>query len=140
VEVQVSDNGATLEPLYYISVVARMVNIHPQTLRNYERLGLVCPTRTDGNVRLYSDQDIERVRKICRLSDELGVNLAGIEIVLNLLDRVEQLQQEMGEVRAQYEDKIAYLRQCLGELEVNRSESRSRVVENDDLSKRRPTC
>jgi MerR family transcriptional regulator/heat shock protein HspR len=119
VEVQVSDNGATLEPLYYISVVARMVNIHPQTLRNYERLGLLQPTRSDGNVRLYSDQDVERVRKICRLSDELGVNLAGIEIVLNLLDRVEQLQQEMREVRAQYEDKIAYLRQCLGELEVN---------------------
>lgn len=113
-----SDNGAPSEALYYISVVARMVNIHPQTLRNYERLGLVQPTRSDGNVRLYSDRDVERVRKICRLSDELGVNLAGIEIILNLLDRVEQLQSELEDVRVQYEDKVAYLRQCLGELEV----------------------
>jgi MerR family transcriptional regulator/heat shock protein HspR len=94
-----------------------MFNIHPQTLRNYERLGLVQPTRSDGNVRLYSDQDVERVRKICRLSDELGVNLAGIEIILNLLDRVEQLQQEIESARAQYEDKVAYLRQCLADSE-----------------------
>jgi MerR family transcriptional regulator, heat shock protein HspR len=116
-EVHVSSDGETWEPLYYISVVARMVNIHPQTLRNYERLGLVRPTRSDGNVRLYSDQDVERVRKICRLSDELGVNLAGIEIILNLLDRVEQLQQELEGVRVQYDDKVAYLRQRLADSE-----------------------
>ena len=101
------------EPLYYISVVARMVNLHPQTLRHYERLGLLQPTRTEGNVRLYSPRDVERVRKICRLSDELGVNLAGVDIILNLLDRVEELQEELDQVRLQYETRLADFRQGL---------------------------
>ena len=86
-------------PLYVISVVARMLEIHPQTLRLYERQGLVHPRR-QGNNRMFSDADIERLRQILRMRDELGVNLAGIEVILNLLDRIDELQQEIDRVRA----------------------------------------
>jgi MerR family transcriptional regulator/heat shock protein HspR len=78
-----------------ISVAARMVACHPQTLRLYEREGLVAPFRSNRNLRLYSDADIERVRLIKRLTQELGVNLAGVEIIIELLDKVEQQAQEI---------------------------------------------
>lgn len=83
------------EPVYMISVAARMVSCHPQTLRMYEREGLVSPRRSKRNLRLYSDTDIERLRMIKRLTQDLGVNLAGVEVILELLDRVEQQQQEI---------------------------------------------
>jgi len=86
---------ASDEPLYYISVAARLVDCHPQTLRTYERQGLVEPERSASNVRLYSDEDIERLRQIKRLTQELGVNLAGVEIILGLLDQIEQLRGEV---------------------------------------------
>jgi len=79
---------------YVISVAARIVHVHPQTLRHYERIGLVNPARTGGNIRLYSDEDIERLVQIQRLIDELGVNLAGVEVILNMGDRMERLQRE----------------------------------------------
>ena len=82
---------ASDEPLYYISVAARLVDCHPQTLRTYERQGLVEPERSASNVRLYSDEDIERLRQIKRLTQELGVNLAGVEVILSLLEQIEQL-------------------------------------------------
>ena len=88
------------EPCYVISVVARMVKLHPQTLRYYERVGLVVPARSAGNVRLYSPGDIERLRKICRLTEELGVNLAGVEVIMRLTDTIEQLQAEMTLMRS----------------------------------------
>jgi len=88
------------EPCYVISVVARMVKLHPQTLRYYERVGLVAPARSAGNVRLYSPRDIERVRKICRLTDELGVNLAGVEVIMRLTDTIEQLQSELTQTQS----------------------------------------
>jgi MerR family transcriptional regulator/heat shock protein HspR len=78
------------EPVYMISVAARMLSCHPQTLRMYEREGLVSPFRSQRNLRLYSDADIERLRMIKRLTQELGVNLAGVEVILELLDKVEQ--------------------------------------------------
>ena len=84
-----------LEPVYYIGVAARLVGVHPQTLRTYERLGLVKPHRTERGQRLYSEADLDRVRQIRRLTDELGVNLAGVEIILNLLERIEKLQAEI---------------------------------------------
>lgn len=93
------------EPLYYIGIVAKMVDLHPQTLRNYERLGLIEPQRTDGNVRLYSQQDVERLRKITRLTDELGVNLAGVEVILNLLERLDEMQQQLEMMQAAVEAK-----------------------------------
>lgn len=83
------------EPHHLISVVARLVNLHPQTLRHYETLGLVVPQRSQGNIRLYSPRDIERLRKITRLTQELGVNLAGVEIILRLSEQLEALQAEL---------------------------------------------
>ncbi len=87
------------EPCYFISIAARMVNLHPQTLRYYERIGLVKPSRTRGRTRLYSQSDIERLRKITRLTDELGVNLAGVEVILNMSRRIEELQNELARVQ-----------------------------------------
>ncbi len=75
-----------------ISVVAEMLDIHPQTLRLYEREGLVVPQRTDGNTRLYSQQDIDKLKRVLRLTRELGVNLAGVEVILSMREKMEQMQ------------------------------------------------
>lgn len=83
-------------PVYVISIAARLVEVHPQTLRMYERLGLVKPARTPNNIRLYSDEDIERLRQIQRLT-QVGVNLAGVEMVLELLERMHALRRELEE-------------------------------------------
>jgi MerR family transcriptional regulator, heat shock protein HspR len=83
------------EPMYVISVAARLVNMHPQTLRYYERAGLVKPRRSRGHIRLYSQRDIERLRKIARLTDALGVNLAGVEVILRLTETLSQVQLEL---------------------------------------------
>lgn len=91
----------TDEPVYMISVAARMLSCHPQTLRMYEREGLVSPKRSRRNLRLYSDDDIERLRLIKRLTQDLGVNLAGVEVILDLLQKVEQQQQEIDDLRRQ---------------------------------------
>lgn len=82
------------EPVYVISVAARRVGMHPQTLRLYERAGLVKPARRGSN-RLYSDWDIERLRQIQRLTQTMGVNLAGVEIILKLMDQINELQVEL---------------------------------------------
>ena len=86
-------------PVYAISVAAELVSSHPQTLRMYERTGLVIPQRTRGNCRLYSERDLERIRHIQEYTS-MGVNLAGIEIIFRLLDRVEVLEQAVGQVAA----------------------------------------
>lgn len=83
------------EPCYTIGVVARMVDLHPQTLRNYEQIGLVVPRRSDGNIRLYSQREVERLMKISRLTQELGVNLAGVEIILRMTEQIEALQSQI---------------------------------------------
>lgn len=85
------------EPMFVISVAARLVEMHPQTLRYYERAGLVKPKRSRGSIRLYSQHDIERLRKIARLVEDLGVNLAGVEVILNLTAKVESLQKILQE-------------------------------------------
>lgn len=72
------------EPLFVISVAARLVEMHPQTLRKYEREGLIAPSRTSGNLRLYSDQDIERLRQVKYLVEERSMNLAGVQMALDL--------------------------------------------------------
>ena len=89
-------------PRYMISVAAELVGMHPQTLRIYENKGLINPKRTRGNTRLYSEADLERLRLIQRLTTELGLNLAGVEVVLRLEDelrkahrRIERLQQQL---------------------------------------------
>ncbi|MCG3141542.1 MAG: hypothetical protein HDKAJFGB_02837 [Anaerolineae bacterium] len=88
----VESTASADEPMFVISVAARLVEMHPQTLRYYERAGLVKPKRSRGSIRLYSQHDIERLRKIARLVDDLGVNLAGVEVILNLTEKVESLQ------------------------------------------------
>ncbi len=80
---------------YMISVVAKRFAIHPLTLRLYEREGLLKPSRTDGNTRLYSDDDLQRLMVILNLTRELRVNLAGVEIILNMRERMERMQEEM---------------------------------------------
>ncbi|MDE3111220.1 MAG: helix-turn-helix transcriptional regulator [Acidobacteriota bacterium] len=80
-----------------ISAVAELYNIHPQTLRLYERVGLLTPSRSEGNTRLYTDADLERLEVILNLTRELGVNLAGIEIILNMRDKMADMQEQMEE-------------------------------------------
>lgn len=75
-----------------------MFDIHPQTLRVYEREGLLRPARTEGNTRVYSQDDVERIELILRLTKELGVNLAGVEVILNMRDRMERMQRQMNEL------------------------------------------
>jgi len=87
------------EPVYLISVVATMLDIHPQTLRQYEREGLVEPSRTQGRMRLYSQRDIERMKLILRLTRQMGVNLAGVDIVLQLKEQIDAMQEEINTLR-----------------------------------------
>jgi MerR family transcriptional regulator, heat shock protein HspR len=80
---------------YMISAVAELYKLHPQTLRLYERVGLLKPSRSQGNTRLYTDADLERLEVILNLTRELGVNLAGIEIILNMRDKMAEMQSQM---------------------------------------------
>ena len=82
---------------YMISAVSQKYNIHPQTLRLYEREGLLKPSRTEGNTRLYSEDDLERLETILALTRDLGVNLAGVEIILNMRLKIEEMQHEVNE-------------------------------------------
>jgi MerR family transcriptional regulator/heat shock protein HspR len=87
--------------------VAQKYNIHPQTLRLYEREGLLKPSRTEGNTRLYSDQDLQRLETILSLTRDLGVNLAGVEIVLNMRQKMEDMQHEVNEFMAYVKGELA---------------------------------
>jgi MerR family transcriptional regulator/heat shock protein HspR len=82
---------------YMISAVAEKYSIHPQTLRLYEREGLLAPSRSEGNTRLYTDEDLERLETILNLTRDLGVNLAGVEIILNMRKHLGEMQKEMQE-------------------------------------------
>lgn len=96
------------EPLFVISVAARLVEMHPQTLRKYEREGLIAPSRTSGNLRLYSDQDIERLRQVKYLVEERSMNLAGVQMALdltrNLLRLRDKLDTDDDDTRQIYDD------------------------------------
>lgn len=89
---------------FMISAVAQRYDIHPQTLRLYEREGLLTPSRTDGNTRLYSAEDLEQLETILTLTRDLGVNLAGVEIILNMRRKMDQMQREVNEF-------VAYVKQ-----------------------------
>jgi MerR family transcriptional regulator/heat shock protein HspR len=101
----VTDRG---KPLYMIGVVADMLNVHPQTLRFYEKKGLVRPSRTVGRTRMYSAEDVDELARLLRLTRDLGVNLAGIEVILKMRRR-------MIEMQKQIEDLVTYLREEGGE-------------------------
>lgn len=89
------------EPVYLISVVAKVLCIHPQTLRQYEREGLVNPSRTGGKMRLYSQKDIDKIKMIIRLTRDLGVNLAGVDVILQLKDKLDEYEQMVDELNLQ---------------------------------------
>ena len=104
---------AEQEPYFVISIAARLVKVHQQTLRYYERLGLLDPGRSQGNIRLYSMKDIQRAQQIRRLIDELGVNLAGVEVILNMSDRITETARQMAQMREECEGEIRRLRAML---------------------------
>lgn len=119
---------------YMISAVAELYDIHPQTLRLYEREGLLEPDRSEGNTRLYSEADLERLEFILTLTRELGVNLAGVEVILNMRRNMERLQAEVAELmtfvrdellrdRAELRDRFeqALVRVEAGSLQIHRS-------------------
>lgn len=87
------------EPVYLISVVAKVLSIHPQTLRQYEREGLVEPSRTDGKIRLYSQRDIDRIKLILRLTRDMGINLAGVDVILKLKNQLHEFENLIDELR-----------------------------------------
>jgi MerR family transcriptional regulator/heat shock protein HspR len=92
--------------LYMIGVVSTRYEIHPQTLRMYEREGLLRPSRTEGKTRLYSDEDLERLEFILNLTRDLGVNIAGVEVVMNLRDRMHEMQREMETLLEAYRARL----------------------------------
>jgi MerR family transcriptional regulator/heat shock protein HspR len=108
------------KPLFMISVVSELLGVHPQTLRLYEREGFTRPRRTRGNTRLYSERDIEDVRRVLHLTRDLGVNLAGVEVVLEMRRKMEKLQAEM-------EEKMEFLHREM-KKELVRQRSRSALV------------
>ena len=91
------------EPCYVISVAARMIGVHAQTLRYYERAGMIEPSRSAGNRRLYSTEDIDRLRRIKTLIDDLGVNLAGVEVILRMGERMAEMENRMRRLEAEIE-------------------------------------
>jgi len=98
-------------PCFTISIVSKMVEMHPQTIRHYERMGLLAPSRSDGNIRLFSMRDVERLQKIQSFTKDMGVNLAGVEVILKLLDQMEsmkiQMEIELEDIRARWEEMQA---------------------------------
>lgn len=91
------------EPRYVISVAARMLGVQSHTLRYYERIGIIEPSRSRGNIRLYSESDIAYVRQLKRLMDELGVNMAGVEVIMRMAERVSSLQKRVEELEGELE-------------------------------------
>lgn len=94
------------QPVYMISVAAQLCGVHPQTLRQYERLGLVVPSRAGAKNRLYSETDIRQVRRIQQLTQQMGVNLAGVEIILRLLDELDDMRRDVEEQISAYRDEV----------------------------------
>ena len=119
---------------YMISAVAEQYQIHPQTLRLYEREGLLAPSRSEGNTRLYTDEDLERLEVILQLTRELGVNLAGVEIILNMREK-------MAGMQAQIEQFVSTLNQELAQRERGQPEESRRslipVVQLSPVERRR---
>ena len=109
------------EGLYIISVVSRVLQMHPQTLRKYERAGLVRPSRTDGMLRLYSDDDLARLRLIKRLVEDVGLNVAGVGLVLRLVDNLEQIERSAEREGAAQTLELA--RRVLRELGLKNNQS-----------------
>lgn len=108
-------NGTGDEPCYIISVAAKLVGMHPQTLRYYERLNLVKPARSEGKIRLYSLRDVQRLQQIHRYVSDLGVNLAGVEVILRLTERMAEMERQAEAMQRMLVAENRRLRQALGE-------------------------
>jgi MerR family transcriptional regulator/heat shock protein HspR len=122
----VSDPG---KPLFLIGVVAEMLNLHPQTLRLYERKGLIRPSRTVGRTRMYSEEDVEEIRRILRLTRDLGVNLAGVEIILKMRRQMLTMQDDLEELAAHARQQPAAVSRDEGEALVRLTDRRLRKVD-----------
>jgi MerR family transcriptional regulator/heat shock protein HspR len=109
------------KPVYMIGVVAEMLKVHPQTLRFYEKKGLVRPGRTEGQTRMYSEEDLEDIARLLRLTRDLGVNLAGVEIILKMRRRMTDMQRQI-------EDLVGYVRESGGETAGATREPREALV------------
>ena len=110
-------NGPGCEPVFIISVAARLLEMHPQTLRKYEREGLIAPSRTTGNLRLYSDEDLERLRQVKYLVGERGLNVAGVQLVLEVTRHLRSIQTRLDEDTVSRDDPVLErLREDLTEL------------------------
>ncbi|HVC79569.1 MAG TPA: MerR family transcriptional regulator [Chloroflexota bacterium] len=128
VDVNSEENGLGLR--FTIRVAAEAVNVHQQTLRHYERLGLIAPHRGTGRIRYFTPKDIERLRLIRRLMEELKVNLAGVEVILNLTERIELLQREM-------EDRQERMREGYeAELRQTQSNHEAEIARLKDIIRR----
>ena len=106
------------EPVYLISVAAKICDMHPQTLRMYERLGLVTPVRIGSKNRMYSDADVEKLKQIQRLTQDMGVNLAGVDIILDLLEKINK-------IKLEHSQEVDRLKRILQE--------QSRIIDQMDL-------
>jgi MerR family transcriptional regulator/heat shock protein HspR len=106
---------------YTISVAAELVNVHQQTLRHYERLGLIEPIRGKGEIRYYSPDDIDKILQIRRLVEELGVNLAGVEVILHMRDQMERMRREMQDsidvMQAEHDGEVKRLKEIIRRLQ-----------------------
>lgn len=92
------------EPRYFISIAARMLGVQTYTLRYYEKIGIMEPSRSKGNIRLYSDRDIAYLRRVKTLMDDMGINLAGVEVVLRMAERMTELQRHIEELESELEE------------------------------------
>ncbi len=99
-----NSSNSYIEPVYLISAVAQILDIHPQTLRQYEREGLIKPSRTNGKIRLYSQKDIDNIKTVLTLTRDLGVNLAGVDIILKLNKKIEKLENDIEKYRVKIRD------------------------------------
>ena len=121
------------EPLFVISVAARLVEMHPQTLRKYEREGLVAPSRTSGNLRLYSDSDIEQLRQVKYLVEKRGLNLAGVQLALDLTRQLRKLQQaQRNSAPIDMETELDSILRALGFVDQSRINARNQEESSAD--------
>ncbi len=132
---------------YMISAVAERYEIHPQTLRLYEREGLLAPSRSEGNTRLYTDEDLERLEVILKLTRELGVNLAGVEIILNMREKMEAMQKQMESfvqnLNQELSQRTAHVQEhnmtsLMPVIQISTLTTRSEVKRTASDTKRRP--
>src|ERR1700747_2675516 len=115
---------------YMISAVAELYQLHPQTLRLYERVGLLKPSRSEGNTRLYTDEDLQRLDVILTLTRDMGVNLAGIEIILNMREKMLEMEKQMSEFASVVQQELARVAHNVSQEKPSRhpQDPRSRII------------